>query len=227
MAIPIATYRQRSSNAFGRERDAQILWLLERHPATAEMLVGIGFFGSKARAAKRLKRLVEKKQVCIAGTVSLKDGRPQHIYCRCRWLKADNLLHEVQISRVCFRIHADAVRRGPGDVDRDLRPDAELVIGGRRYLLEFDHGTMSYQVVVQTRFEKYRACHDLVLWVCATQARMEGLRKLAEMIRETALFTTLDLALRDPHAVIWTDFDGLTAALPRAQQSGPKEWDIG
>jgi hypothetical protein len=225
MAIPIATYRQRSSNALGRERDAQILWLLERHPATAEMLVRIGLFRTTARAAKRLRRLLEKRQIRQAGTVSLTDGRPQHVYCRCRWLKADNLLHEVQISRICFRIHADAVRRGPGDVDRDLRPDAELLIGGRRYLLEFDHGTMSYQVVVQTRFEKYRACRDLVLWVCATQARMEGLRKLAEVIRETALFTTLDLALRDPHAAVWTDFDGETAALPRGCLGSPKGWD--
>jgi hypothetical protein len=94
-------------------------------------------------------------------------------------------------------------------------------------LLEFDHGTMSYQVVVQSRFEKYRSCRDLVLWVCAAQSRMDGLRKLAEMIRETALFTTLDLALLDPHAAIWIDFDGEKAALPRGRQGSPKGWDIG
>jgi hypothetical protein len=210
-----AAHRQPSSNALGRERDARILWLLERHPATAEMLVGIGLFGSRSRARRRLHRLVEKGLLRLTGTVSLGDGRPQRVYCRCRWLKPDNLLHEVQLSRLCFRVHADEVRRGLKEVDAALRPDAELLIGGRRYLLEFDRGTMGYQVVVQTRFEKYRACRDLVLWVCQTLARMEGLRCRAELLRETALFTTLDLALRDPHAAVWTDFDGGKAGLPR------------
>ena len=42
---------------------------------------------------------------------------------------------------------------------------------------------MNYQVVVETRLAKYRSCPDLVLWVCETPARMEGLRTLAEAIR--------------------------------------------
>jgi len=225
MATPLGTGGQHNSNAFARLREAQILWLLERHPVTADMLVSIRLFASKARASKRLKRLVEKKQLRLAGTVSFKDGRPEHVYCRCRWVKADNLLHEVQISQVCFKTHADEVRRGPEEVDRALLPDAELVIGGRRCLLELDLGTMSYEAVVTTRFAKYRACPDLVLWVCATPARMEGLRSRAADIRPTALFTTLDLALRDPHAAIWKDFDGETAALPRGGKGGRKGED--
>jgi ribosomal protein S14 len=226
MATPIDIDRWQTSNTFARERDAHILWLLERHPATAGMLAGIGLFGSRSRAAKRLKRLVAKKKLRLAGTVSLQDnGRPEHVYCRCRWAtKADTLLHEVQISRVCFRTHADQIRRGPGETDPVLRPDAELIIGGRRYLLEFDRGTMSYQQVAATRFEKYRSCRDLVLWVCSTQARMEGLRARAEMIRETALFTTLGSALRDPHAENWTDFDGGMAALPRGGNGSRNGW---
>ncbi len=228
MATAWGTDRHRRSNAFARERDAQILWLLERHPATAEMLVAIGLFGSKARATKRLRRLAGRKLVRLAGTVAMSDGRPQHVYCRCRWLKPDNLLHEVLLSRLCFRIHADEVRRGLGEVDPDLRPDAELLIGGQRYLLEFDRGTMSYQVVAKTRFEKYRFCRDLVLWVCQTQARMEGLRKRAEPIRGTGLFTSLEQALREPHAAIWIDFDGEAAALPRGGKLGSQNgWPVG
>ncbi len=220
MTTPLDTGQQESSNAFARRREAQILWLLERHPVTAEMLVAIRLFGTKARASKRLKRLVEKKQVRLAGTVAFKDGRPEHVYCRCRWVKTDNLLHEVLISQVCFRTHADQVRRGPQEVDRMLRPDAELLIVGRRCLLELDLGTMSYEAVVTTRFAKYRSCPDLVLWVCPTSARMEGLRSRAADIRGTALFTTLELALRDPHGAIWRDCDGQTAALPRGGKGG-------
>ena len=90
-----------------------------------------------AGASKRsLRRLLQRKQLRLAGTVALKDGRPQHVFCRSRWVKADALLHEVQISRLCFRIHADEIRRGPGEVDKYLRPDAEVRIGGQRYLLE-------------------------------------------------------------------------------------------
>jgi hypothetical protein len=186
------------------------------------MLVDIGYFRSKRKATKRLGRLVQQKQLRRAGTVCLKGGRPEHVYSRSRWLKADNLLHEIQISRILFKVHADDVRRGPGEVDRALRPDAELRIGGRRFLLEFDNGTKSYPAVVQTRFATYRSCPDLVLWVCSTAARMEGLRKHAEVLRATALFTTLDLALADPHARIWMDFNGDRAALPRKKEGGQK-----
>src|SRR5947209_8581754 len=102
-----------SSNDFARERDRRILWLLQHHPVTAGMLVEIGYFTSIDRALKRLRRLVQKKQLRLAGTVSLKEGRPEHVYCRGRWAaRPDTLLHEVQISRVCFKVHADDVRRG-------------------------------------------------------------------------------------------------------------------
>jgi hypothetical protein len=140
MATIPSTQRPGSPNAFARRRDAQILWLLGQHPSTASMLVGVGLFDSKTRASKRLRRLVRKKQLRLAGTVSLKDGRPEHVYCRGIWVKADNVLHEVQLSRLCFKIHADELRRGPRDVDRDLRPDVEISINGQRYLLEFDNG---------------------------------------------------------------------------------------
>jgi hypothetical protein len=148
----------------------------------------------------------------------LKDGRPEHVYCRNQWVKVDNVLHELQISRLCFKTDADEIRRGPAEVDAAIRPDAELLINGQRYFLEFDRGTMSYKAVIETRFSQYRACPDFVLWVCATEARMEELRRQAESLRGTALFTTLNLALRNPHAAIWTDFDGERAALPRSQE---------
>jgi hypothetical protein len=225
MTVAPSTQRHGSSNAFARERDAAILWLLQRHPATAAMLVEIGLFRTKARASKRLRRLVRKRQLRVAGTISLKNGRPVHAYSRGLPVKTDNLLHEVQISRICFKTHADEVRRGPREVDQFLRPDAELIINGQRYLLEFDRGTMSYPVIERTRFAKYQFCRDFVLWVCPTQARMQGLRKRAAVLRETALFTTLNQALRDPHAPIWVDFDGELAALPRTRKGGPNGGD--
>src|SRR5688572_6546499 len=133
MATIPNTHRPENNNAFARLRDGRILWLLERHPTTARMLVEIGFFRTKARASKRLRRLVERKKLRLVGTVSMSDGRPEHVYARGMHVKADNVLHEVQVSRVCFEIDADEVRRGPGEVDPALRPDAELLINGQRY----------------------------------------------------------------------------------------------
>lgn len=203
------------------KRDHVVLWLLERHPATAAMLAEIGLFPNRKKASKRLRRLAQQGQVRRLGTVSLKNGRPEHVYARGRW-KTDNLLHEVLLTRVCLKIHADEVRRGPGEIDAHLRPDAELVIGSQRYCLELDCGTISYPDIVRKRFSKYQTSKLLVFWVCPSEARKEGLRLRAEMIREVALFTTLDQALVDPHAAIWMDADGARAALPRAAPSGAK-----
>ncbi len=52
---------------------------------------------------------------------------PEHVYGRGRW-KTDNLLHEVELTRLCLKIDADEVRRGLGEVDPLIRPDAELLI---------------------------------------------------------------------------------------------------
>lgn len=212
-AVP-TTSSTRNNNRFARERDALILRLLDHHPATASMLASIGLFPTRKKASERLARLTKRGRVRLLGTVSLGDGRPQHVYGRGR-CKRDNLLHEVQLTRVCLRIQAEEVRRGSGEVDGTLLPDAELVINGKQYFLEMDCGTMSYSQVVRDRFLKYRFAEQLVLWVCPTDARREGLRRHAEMNRATALFTTFAEAVTNPHAPIWVDFDGGRAALPR------------
>jgi predicted transcriptional regulator len=224
MSAP-GTPPQASSNEVARKRDALLLWLLLRHPATAGMLAGISLFPTRKKASRRLNRLEERGLVRCLGTVSLKDGRPEHVYARGRW-KADNLRHEVQLTRVCLKIHADEVRRGAGEVDRELRPDAELLIAGERYFLELDCGTMSTADIVRTRFAKYQAAEDLVLWVCLSERQMEGRRRHAGAIRDKALFTTLDQALADPHAPIWVDFDGERAALPRSRGVGTSPGEI-
>src|SRR5205807_2530990 len=84
----------KSNNEAARQRDAFLFWLLERHPATANMLTGIGLFPSRRKARKRLYRLVQRKQLRLLGTVTLTTGRPEHVYWRGRW-KTDYLLHEV------------------------------------------------------------------------------------------------------------------------------------
>src|SRR4051812_22879469 len=131
----------KESSALARKRDAAVLWLLARHPATASMLVGVGLFPNRKKASERLHRLAQRRRLRLLGTVSLNAGRPEHVYGRGHWNRT-NLTHEVLLTTVCLRIDAEEVRRGHGEVDAALRPDAELRIGGRRFFLELDRGTM-------------------------------------------------------------------------------------
>ncbi len=207
----------RHSIAFARERDERIRWLLETHPVTAAMLVRIGWFPSRNKALRRLGRLVRRKRIRLVGTVCEKPGRPENVYCR--WTpKADHLLHEVQLTRLCLRLDAGKILRGAQVLDTQVRPDAEVWINGEVYYLEWDRGTMGYTQIVRHRFRKYEGCRHLALWVCSSEGRREGLRSRAERIRSVALFTTAAEALASPHGEIWTDYHGGRAALPRQKR---------
>ena len=213
MTSPATDGPPASSNAFARVRDDRVCWLLETHPVTAAMLVGSGWFPSKNKALKRLRRLVARRKVRLVGTVCRKAGRPEHVYCRWR-VKPDQLLHEVLLTELCFRLDAGHILRGPHATNPRYRPDAELAINGRTYYLELDRGTMSYAQIAG-RFRKYEGCEHFVLWVCSSEERAEGMRRRAQAIRATALFTTFVEASASPHGDVWRDYQGSRAALPR------------
>ncbi len=188
------------------------------HPVTASMLVQIGWFPSTNKALRRLNRLVRRRRIRLVGTVSLKTaGRPENVYCR--WTpKFNQLLHDVQLTQMCFQLDAEKILRGPHVLDMAVRPDAEVWINGTVYYLEWDRGTMSYAQIVRHRFRKYEQCKHLALWVCSTDVRREGLRTRAESIRTVALFTTAREALASPHRSIWIDYRGEKATLPRQKR---------
>src|SRR5262245_60193883 len=105
MTPPLDLTRSDSSNRFARQRDERVCWLLDLHPVTAVMLVELGWFPTRNKALKRLGRLVRRGRVRLVGTLSQKAGRPENVYCR--WTpKADQLIHEVQLTRMCLRLDA-------------------------------------------------------------------------------------------------------------------------
>lgn len=210
---PPAAGRSQHSLDFARERDARICWLLETHPVTAAMLVRLGWFPNKNKALKRLRRLVARKRICVAGTVCRTPGRPEQVYSRWR-LKADQLQHEVALTELCLKLDAGRILRAPSAHDRTVRPDAEVWINTQLYYVELDRGSMTYAQIAR-RFRKYEGCPHVSLWVCSTEERMEGMRQRAERLRHAALFTTFAEALASPHGEIWRDFHGGRAALPR------------
>jgi hypothetical protein len=201
------------SLAFARARDARVEWLLAVHPVTAGMLVSLGWFPTRAKAIKRLRRLVAKHRIRCVGTVGRRLGRPEQVYCKWR-PKGDDLLHEVELTELCFRLDAAKIVRGPHVTDLAIRPDAEVWINGQLYYLELDRGTMGYAQMAR-RFRLYERFPHFVLWVCPTPERRDGLRLRAEALRSCALFTTFAEAVASPHEPIWLDFAGNWAALPR------------
>ncbi len=202
-----------SGTDMARRRDARVFWLLDMHPVTAEMLARLGWFPSKAKALKRLRVLARRRRVKQVGTVSRHAGRPEHVWCRWR-PKHDQLLHEVELTDVCLRLHAERIVRGPHVTDSEVRPDAQLWIGGACYYLEIDRGTSAYSRIA-ARFRAYERCPHLSLWVCPTEARRDGLRERAGALRRTALFATSADVLASPHGPVWLDHAGQRAALPR------------
>lgn len=221
MVPPWTSPAPEESSAFARRRDALIIALLENHPATAEMLVGLGWFPNRSKVVRRLTRLVARGKVRLLGTVAGRAGRPQHVYGR--WRPALNqLTHEILLTQVCLRLSASRILRGHHIERRDLLPDAEVWIQRRRYYLELDRGTMSY-AQLERRFGKYAETDEFVLWVCSSIDRREGMRARAGMIRQAALFTTLPEALVDPHAPIWIDHAGHQVGLPREDVMLPRQ----
>ena len=78
-----------------------------------------------------------------------------------------------------------------------------------------------YEAVLR-RMACYADCDDLVLWVCSSELRRDGLRRRAMeasdagVFRDIFLFTTVAEYLeRSPHEAIWLDGNGNNAALER------------
>ena len=133
------------------------------------------------------------------------------------------MLHEVELTQLCLILHAGRIHRGPLIENAGLRPDAEMWIDGELFYLEWDRGTMSYAQVARHRFPKYEPCRQLVLWVCSSQTRRDGLRTRAGSIRHAALFATAADALASPHGEIWLDHGGHRAALPRQSKAPDRQ----
>ncbi len=203
----------RESLARCRERDRYVCWLVSRHPTTPDMLVWLGWFARRRKATDRLRTLARRGFASVQGMVRGTDGRTQEVYCRWR-AKPDLLPHEVEMTWLLLRLHAGSIERGPFVSDQTILPDAEVRIRGQLYYFELDRGTMGTAQMAQ-RFLKYERCPHFSLWVCPSAERMDALRRLADRLRTTALFTTYAEALADPHAPIWRDVGGGVTALPR------------
>lgn len=125
--------------------------------------------------------------------------------------KSDQLRHEVLLTDFLLGYPDAEVVRGLTVNDR-IRPDAEMVLGGRKFYVELDTGEMNHSRV-QQRHAAYAGVQDFLLFVTLSAARMPRLIAGAEAVREIALFTTLEQAMREPRGEIWVDAFGIRASI--------------
>jgi len=118
-------------------------------------------------------------------------GRPKNIYF-CRSLREDLARHEALLTQFRLDMRPDACVR-LWNVNKELRPDAEMQFGSVRMYVELDTGTCPYRKVVR-RFKKYGKLlsdRELVVWVCLTDDRLHGLMRRGEFLNGKGVFTVL------------------------------------
>ena len=159
-------------------------------------------------------KLSKRGQIRYVGSYMEKEsGSPRKVFCNGWRPPVDTLPHEIMGTRFLLKYDLDKCVRGY-DVDKRTRADAEIWMGGRKYLVEIDTGKVKYRRI-QARWRKYRGVEDFLLVVTSTEDRMKRVIEHSSEVAGIALFTTLDKALDDPYGVIWVDCFGKEVALPK------------
>lgn len=195
------------------ERDDAILDRVSIHPCTPQQLMD--FFPCKTIGYRRIVKLRNRKRITHRGTAMINhSGRPQDVYCNDWKPKHNNLRHEVLLTDFLLLYPDAAIVRGY-DVDRKIRPDAEMSFdnGKKHHFVELDTGHVRYNKLKE-RWKAYGNTKDLLLVVTSTQKRLQNLLKHSQRVAHIAVFTTLAEARKNPHGKIWIDTSGNAGSLP-------------
>ena len=168
------------------------------------------------KAAQVTKRLCIRKLIRYAGSVKV-GGRPEIVYCAYH-VPEHLFAHELPITDFFQALGWPHGRRA-ADVDEKILPDAELLLSGVKYLLEYDTGSMRRHHI-QARWRKYERT-ETVLVVTRDEERLRDLLNWSAILAERAVFTTLQKALGDPWGDIWVDLNGEAWAIEKpVEQEG-------
>lgn len=180
-----------------KQRRKLIVAIATIHVCAARHLFGL--FPSKTVAYRTIKKLCDDRLLRPVGKVISKEsGRPEIAYCN-GWKPGHKLEHELLLTDFCMCFPDAEFKRG-WVVDRSLKPDAEMVLGGIRLNIELDTGEQSHKQISK-RQKRYAGSTDFLLYVTQSERRLEKLRKNAEeCVREIVLFTTLAEVQQDPRS---------------------------
>lgn len=127
-------------------------------------------------------------------------------------MKDDWKLHEVLLTEALMKFHFDTCVRGY-EVNRDIRPDATLVIGGKTWHVEMDTGLNTGYTEFLRRLKVYQKLADPVLWITTSATRLVGLKNRASSIKRVAWFTTVEKA-----GTVWINCEGVQRNPPTKRE---------
>jgi len=164
---------------------------------TVDDMVEIGMFDWKQSAYRWLRNQgMEPKGYIRTG------GRPKGLYFDGRL--AGPPKHEHDLTLFLLKYSYPMVRGQ--EVDRKLRPDATMWVGGEAKHIELDTGAEVVQRV-RRQLHAYKKLNEWVLVVCLSAGRAESLYKRFEGDYTGMCFGVLDDALKTPYGRIWRGWD--------------------
>lgn len=191
--------REPSNNQLAHDRDGKIRRSLRRGPKTTEDLVAEGIFTHERHAARRMKKIENKKHggVKFVGWVHI-DGKTLKLWF---WRELTNPQHEAEISRIARLLKVrDVLRftRIPPEWRKLYSIDAVIQSLDKLYFWEHDKDTEQEKQIID-KMRKLAECH--VLWTCPHEERLTELIGLAPT--DNHWFTTYDQIISDPHGPIF------------------------
>lgn len=149
------------------------------------------------------KKLNTKGLLHYGGTIG-SDGRPEIFYYR-HHLPKHLWNHEIGISHF-FESLGWIHGRRHHDVNPEIRPDAEILINGNLYFLEWDTGTESRKQWIK-RISHYTDNFTLLV-VTRDTKRKKDLVSWSGSLEDSVYLTTMEQALQTPYETIWEALDG-------------------
>lgn len=227
-------------------RNQLVLDVLMYVALTVGMMVRLAIFQSRRVGNRRMKKLADAGKVKRVALVQVNDvGRPEYLYSR-RTMKADNAQHNAELSRFLMNFLGTFTLKGEKvewvrhceiltgrEVDQALLPDATILLTivtraqetkNIKLHVEWDTGSMSYAQVCDEdgRWDKYKGCQEIVLWIAHSDARREGFKARSEKVRSFMMFATAEDAIKDPFAPVWHRWEGDKWVLKRCPKPVPR-----
>jgi hypothetical protein len=155
-----------------RERDETLKRFVEVHPSTPIQWVKATIFDNYKVAARRAKKLRERKRKRLpyVGSVLLNDcGRKNDVYCG--W-QPQSLLHEVLLTEEILPLWDLPWERG----NRVGKYNSDGVMCGMLHV-EMDRATEGYDQV-EDQMRVYERAQAYNVWFAPTEVRMKGIMRI-------------------------------------------------
>lgn len=135
-------------------------------------------------------------------------GRPEIVYGRpC---KLDQIEHEVRVTDLAL-LFKDSPMTRHAKVGR-TEADGLMIRDRHRCYIEVDNSGKMTAKQMEAKWKRYQGVDGFILVVAVTEARMQRLRRGAELVKDVALFTTFE-RLQSDMPEPWVDWYGHTAQI--------------